>query len=189
MKNFNRKSMLVIACIALVMTITVGGTLAYLIATDGPVTNTFEPRKVTCAVSEDFTDGVNKNNVAITNTGNTDAYIRAAIVGNWYKGGNIVDDWQISDGIFTDLCGSCWKYNDNDGYYYFNAAVPAGKTTVDVAGVNGYLFTKLTPPPVTVDGAHLEVTIVCQAVQAKGTTADDTKAVVDAWGVDPTNLQ
>ena len=174
MNNFNRKSMLVIACIALVMTITVGGTLAYLIATDGPVTNTFEPRKVTCAVSETF-DGSSKTNVAITNTGDTDAYIRATIVGNWYKNGKIVADWQISEGIFEGLCGGSWTLND--GYYYFNAVVPAGKTTAQVAGNSGYLFTKLIPPSVPVEGAHLEVTIVCQAVQAKGLGSDVDNAV------------
>lgn len=173
MKNFNRKSMLVIACIALVMTITVGGTLAYLIATDGPVTNTFEPCKVTCAVSEDFTDGVNKNNVAITNTGDTDAYIRAAIVGNWYKDGKIVADWQISNGIFEGWLSGGW-IEGGDGYYYYNGVVSPSGTDNDTTG---YLFTKLTPPTAPVTGAHLEVTIVCQAVQAKGLGSNVNNAV------------
>lgn len=161
MKNFNRKSMLVIACIALVMTITVGGTLAYLIATDGPVTNTFEPRKVTCAVSETF-DGSSKNYVAITNTGDTDAYIRATIVGNWVKDNKIVAPWTLNEETrqdFTDLPGAGWA--ENGGYYYYQASVPAGTNT-------GYLFTSYTPDAAPVEGAHLELTIVCQAVQAKG---------------------
>ena len=43
MKRMNRKSVLLVLSVVLLLTATVGGTLAYLIDMDGPVTNIFDP--------------------------------------------------------------------------------------------------------------------------------------------------
>ena len=87
MKHLNRKkTVLLLAMVVLILAGAVGGTLAYIVTSSGPVQNTFTPAHVTCAVEEsDFVDGTStiKNNVTIRNTGNTSAYIRAAVVANW----------------------------------------------------------------------------------------------------------
>lgn len=93
-----------------------------------------------------------KDNVKITNTGNTKAFIRAAIVGQWLDYKNrpvfgftdkinklyVVESWyedqfvnkDRSHGEFTDLAGydkdnpnKDWMLCD-DGYYYYTIAVP-----------------------------------------------------------------
>ena len=169
MKNSNRKSMLVIACIALVFTVTVGGTLAYLIDVDGPITNIFNPTRVTCAVVEgddekvisntnEYQIGTTKSNVRIQNTGTTAAYIRAAVAANWVIGTEIVAPATVS---ITPANG--WS-ESTDGYYYYDSPVAPGKQTR--ALIDRFTTDDAGTAPT---GAHLEMTIVCQAIQA---TAD-----------------
>lgn len=153
------KTILVLAMVVLVLACAVGGTIAFLIDTTGAVTNTFTPAKVTCAVVEgDFSPGVSttKNNVKIQNTGTTDAWIRATVVANWVVGeGNnakVVAPCDITFALPTE-----WILKD--GYYYYSQPVPANEYTAD-------LITRYTAPTGGPEGAHLEMTIVCQVVQS-----------------------
>lgn len=101
-----------------------------------------------------------KNAVVISNTGNTDVYIRAAIVGQWldengdpvfgftdYTAGKVklVESWyqdqfgengKKTHGTFSGLVGydiatSDWWKKGDDGYYYFKYVVPADKAVPD----------------------------------------------------------
>lgn len=155
------KTILVLAAVVLVLACAVGGTIAFLIDTTGAVTNTFTPAKVTCAVNEEF-NGTTKNNVKIKNTGYTDAWIRATVVANWCDSdGNVVAPW--TDDI-NNYNTTQWT-EGNDGYYYY-------KETVAAQGFTANLFNNYTPGTAPVEGAHLVMTIVCQAVQSNlGSTA------------------
>lgn len=156
MKRMNKtKTILVLAAIVLVLACTVSGTVAFLVTKTDPVENQFTPAKVTCAVREDFTDGkTEKKNVQIRNTGNTDAWIRATVVANWVKDDMIVAPW--TDNITTYNTD---QWTQSGSYFYYNDIVPADGNTAN-------LFSSYTPGKPPVDGAHLEMTIVCQAVQA-----------------------
>ena len=57
----------------------VAATVSFIIDTTNPVENVMTPSKVACQVTETFENDV-KTNVAVKNTGDTEAYIRAAIV-------------------------------------------------------------------------------------------------------------
>lgn len=169
-KMLNRRFILIIS-ILLILTAAVGGTVAFLTTRTSEVTNRFESGEVTCKVVEDFKDGyATKKNVAIENTGNTTAYIRAAIVGNWVNDeGEVVasaDPWTFDNSII----GSGWA-KGSDGYYYHKAPVDAGKQTSD-------LFDSYTAPSDGPDGAHLEMTIICQAIQS-----EPAKVVTRVWPV------
>ena len=72
-------AMAVIASLVLLAACVVVGSVAYLVSRPDSLANDFIPAKVTCAVEEQFADGV-KSDVKIRNTGNVDAYIRAAVV-------------------------------------------------------------------------------------------------------------
>lgn len=172
MKNTNKKkSILIVASVVVILLATVGGTLAYLVTQTEMLINIFNPTRVTCAVVESWTDGNStKSNVTVKNTGTTDAYIRVAIVGNWVKDGSIVAPWTIEQGTFTGLPGENWVKSGN--YYYYTKSVAPGATISD------YLFTQYTAPTAPIEGAHLEMTIIAQAVQAS--PAD---AVAAAWNV------
>lgn len=165
------KALIVAALAVVVLTAAVGGTMAWLSIKTNDLTNTFTPARVTCDVNETFENNV-KSNVSIKNTGTTDAYIRAMIVANWCTAADangktkVVAPYTVDSKNFTGL-GSGWT--EIDGFYYWPSAVaPDGNT--------GCLFTKCEQGTVPEGADHLEVNIVCQAVQS--TPAD---AVEDAW--------
>lgn len=164
MKRMNKtKTILALALVALLLTCAVGGTVAYLVTKTDAVTNTFTPGKVTCDVEEKF-NGNTKEVVKIRNTGNTDAWIRATVVGNWVKDGKIVAPWTDDITYNIGSGNSQWTLGTG-GYYYYNSIVsPQGLTENLFAS-----YSQGIPP---VEGAHLELTIVCQAVQSNlGTSA------------------
>ena len=161
------KTILVLAAVVLMLACTVGGTLAFLITKTDSVTNTFDPGKVTCKVVEgSFTDNVStvKQNVTIKNTGNTKAWIRATVVANWVKDGKVVAPWTGS----IDTPTGWTKTGD---YYYYGQKVDPDNETSQLIG-------SYAAPSDGPDGAHLEMTIVCQAVQAEPATV-----VQQVWGV------
>lgn len=163
MKNMKKKSLLMLATMVLLLTFAVGSTIAYLATHTTPVTNTFTPTDITTTVTENF-DGNVKNTVKIKNDGNTDAYIRAAVVVTWQNNkGEVLatkpvkeTDYQITwtkDG-WTDL--------QSDGFYYYNSKVAPGRST-------GVLFTDCKPlKTAPEEGYTLHVEIIGQGIQAEG---------------------
>ena len=160
MKNiFKKKAFLVLASVALLLTIAVSSTLAFLTDRTDSVVNIFSPTEVDVTVTDKVANGT-KQDVVITNTGNIEAYIRAKVVANWQLNGKIVGDWTDDITYNTDK----WdKYGD---FYYYKDRVAPGKPT-PVALFNSYKPTQ-TPP---VAGAQLVMDIIVQAVQADGTGA------------------
>ena len=134
MKKFNSKKFIVVTALALLLFVTVGSTLAYLFTKTDPVENTFNPSKVACAVVENGGKPVSgavvnitvKENVRIQNTGDTDAYIRVAVVVNWKNAsGNVWAQKPIEKTDYTiewNLSEDGWV-NGADGYYYFKNEV------------------------------------------------------------------
>lgn len=129
----NRKAPVALVAILVLLCCAVAGTVAYLVTSTGPVTNTFTPAKVTTSVEETF-DGITKSNVRIKNTGNIDAYIRVAVIVNWaddkgnvsgtpVKDSDYVMDLNIDTGTTTN---APW-FKGSDGYYYCKTAVKSVK--------------------------------------------------------------
>ena len=82
MSSYKLKMVALIACLALICTAAVATTVAYIITKTESKENIMTPSKVACEVEETF-DGDVKTDVKIKNTGDTSAYIRAAIVVTW----------------------------------------------------------------------------------------------------------
>lgn len=164
--------------LALVLTLSVGGTIAYLITDTGPVTNTFTPGNVACEVIEPgWKDGhTTKENVTIQNTGNTDAYIRAAIVVTWQNAssGNVLGKAPVlgSDYTLQLATDTGWDITTSDGYYYYATAVSANNSTGIL--INECKVLKSAPA----EGYTLCVEVLADAIQAT-----PINAVKDAWGV------
>ena len=181
----SKKKLILLVSLVMLLTVAVGGTLAYLTASTDPLPNIFTTSGVPISVQEDPFDGTVKNNVKIQNDGNTDAYIRAAVVVTWQDSeGNVYAvkpeagvDYQI-----TFPTGTGWVYRTADGFYYYTASVASNNQT-------GVLLTNCKPlKSAPADGYTLCVEIVAESVQAKGVD-NGGKAVVKAWGVDPETLQ
>ena len=157
-----RRPLLLLVSLVLLLALAVGGTVAWLNTSTGPVENTMIPGNVPITINEKFENGT-KRDVSVTNDGNIDAYIRVAIVANAVDGeGNIIAGTAPT---FT-VDESKWQKLD-DGYYYYKGAVaPNGKTEA--------LFTE----PVTVTG---ELNILAESIQALG-GIDGKTASEYAWG-------
>lgn len=126
-RKFNFKMLAVLVSVILVLGAVVGGTLAYLVTSTGPVTNTFEAGHVGCNV----TVSDNKYTVAPDSETNTTVYLRAAVVANWVNEDGAVY-WQnpssISVTTETKLRNkSEWVLNVADGYYYYQDEVSVGE--------------------------------------------------------------
>lgn len=127
------KSKAMLVSLLLVIGVTIGGTLAFLVTSDGPVTNTFTPSQVTTYVDEDVTTVPGtKQNVRIQNTGDTTAYIRAAVVVTWQDAnGNVLGEkpvegekaeYTIDYQLSTTQGAGCW-IEGADGFYYWTSPV------------------------------------------------------------------
>ena len=167
----NRTAILFMAIIMLIGAM-IGSTVAFLITNTGPVENKFAYASVSCNVKEDFNGSIKKN-VQITNTGSTDAYIRATYVVNWVDAqGNIVasvpDGYSYSLNVNPD--GKWTKMGDY--YYYLTPVAPRDSTP-------GSLLTCTVTRPKNPE-YRLSVEILATAIQST-----PAKAVTEAWGVTP----
>ena len=183
-KSAKRKSFILLFSLALILLFAVGGTLAYIVTSTNDVKNTFEPAQVACEVEEQF-NGNEKSDVKIKNTGNTDAYIRAAVIITWKDSdGNISavapmedKDYTINYQIGDWILGS-------DGYYYFKYSVAAGAVTGTALIQSCVLLDTCNRPG---DNYDLSVEILADAIQSTPDNAveESWKAVhvVDAEGV------
>lgn len=85
-----RRRALGIVAVALAAVLTVGGTVAFLVASTGPVTNTFTPANVSTEIEEGF-NGTTKSDVRVENKSDIPVYVRAKVVINWVDAdGNVV---------------------------------------------------------------------------------------------------
>ena len=128
-RAFRKWKWLPAACaLALALTVTVGGTLAWLAAHTDPVTNTFKMGEVTPKVEESFVPdtGTVKENVRVQNQGDVPAYIRVALVATWEdENGNVkpasLSDLTITWGGEGGNLGDGWIQIGE--YYYHQAPV------------------------------------------------------------------
>ena len=178
--RWNRQFVLLVSIIALLVGI-VGSSLAYLMTQTDPVQNTFQPSKVTCKIDEKF-NGSTKSDVKVQNTGDTDAYIRAALVFTWVDSKGNIAPVAVKESDYVLVLGTGWSAKHTDGFYYYQTSVAPGQTTNN-------LVNSITPVDnVAPDGYTLCVDIIADAVQSNGVASNGNKAVVEAWGVDPTTL-
>lgn len=123
-----------------------------------------------------------KENVSGLNNGTIKSYIRAAVVGNWYnEAGQIVAPFNSSSVLPASLANGWFSVKEgNDAncnvlfYYYENAVEPGAKTSTNL--IESY--TKANAGEAPIAGAHLELNIIMQAVDAR----DGKDAAAAAWG-------
>lgn len=166
--RLNRTAVLIMA-VLLLLGAAVGSTVAFLIDKSEPVENAFKYAKVSCEVTENFTNN-EKDNVQVKNTGTTDAYIRATYVVNWVDAqGNIAasDPAGYSYNV-TENPDSKWI--EKDGYFYYTSPVAPGAST------QGSLLTCTVTYPDNPEYT-LSVEILAEAIQS---VPED--AVKAAWG-------
>lgn len=163
-------------CAALVLVVSVGGTLAYITVQSERLNNAFTPGVVTSRVN------ASGHVRSVTNTGNVDAYIRAAVTVNWVEEGEGNTTYGLRPEADTDYSitintgdGGNWVAH-TDGYYYYKHRVAPEDTTQP-------LVTDITTLSTAPEGYTLAVEVAAEAIQAHGDTdAAGVPAYLDAWG-------
>lgn len=167
-RRIERMKMFLLSLLLLVA-LTVGGTLAFLVTQDDPVENTFLPSQVSCSVKEEF-DGTVKSNVNVQNTGDTDAYIRVKLVS--YR---VNEEGQHIGGIAEIPAfapGANWV--EYEGYYYYTLSVaPNGKPASDLID-----SITLIEAYQDADGGRQVIEVMAEAIQS-----GPAEAVGRSWGV------
>lgn len=166
-----------LAAVVLVSALAVGGTVAFILTQTEEKVNVFAPAQVACTVTETF-DGTTKRDVAVKNTGDTVAYIRAAVIVTWMKDGNAADQNVTArlpqEGTDYELAYAAdgWLHGD-DGYWYYQDPVAPQDSTGKLIESCVQLATANAP-----DGYHLSVEIAASAIQSVPETV-----VADEWHV------
>ena len=180
-RRLNPRFVLLVSIVALLVGM-VGGTLAYLVTSTTPVTNTFQPGKVPITVEESFTPNTtNKNDVTVQNNGNVDAYIRARVVFTWQdQDGNVSGKPVTSDDYSCVYNTKDWVKIDDYWYYRGRVSPNGGQTTS--------LFTSCTEERENApSGYRLCVQVLAESIQADG--GNGTMSAMElAWGVEPSKL-
>lgn len=155
-------------CLALLLTATVGTTAAFMYVKSETDTLTLEPSGADCAVISDNGD------YSIKNTGDTEAYVRAAVVITWQdEDGNIYGKKQPAlDSDYSYMLNLDGWFDGGDGYYYYADAVECGARTEDL--ISNLEYSDVNAP----EGYFLTVEILAGAVQSY-----PEKAAESSWGV------
>lgn len=166
------ETVLLIASFSVIIFVAAGSSLSFLIAKQDAVVNEFTPSVVTSAVDETFDQNV-KSNVKIQNTGDTEAYIRAAVVVTWQNTVGEVYPKMPEAGVHytVDFNSDKWILA-TDGYYYY-------KNPVAAKGFTDVLINEVRPiDGKTPVGYGLNVEILSDAIQSL-----PVQAVQKSWGV------
>lgn len=167
-KRRSKKTGTLLFSLVLLLTMMVGGTLAYLTIQTSPVVNQFTPSHVSCSVEEDF-DGTTKRNVNVTNTSDIPAYIRVKLV--TYR---VNADGQHIGGtaeIPTFNRGTGWV--EHGGYYYYTQPVDPGASPLTNL-TNSITLTSYNDA----DGGKQVIEVMAEAIQSV-----PTSVVTTNWGV------
>ena len=166
-----KKLLVMLACVTVLLTVTVSGTVAFLADNSSPVVNEFTPTNVTPGIEEEFDHKVKKN-VVIRNNGNIAAYVRAAVVITLQNEAGTMILPAEANKHYNITWGATWDRETTDDLYYWPAPVGAGDAT-------GALIVECTPVSANIpDGYKLHVEVLAQAIQAQ-----PNSVVVEEWKV------
>ena len=157
-----RKNMGLIVALALILSIAVGGTVAWL-TSNVAIKNTMVPGNVPVQIVEQDNGSV-KSQITVYNRGNVQAYMRVAIVCNNFDGTNVLLGNSSTTHASIDTAN--WQLM-SDGFYYYKGVVEPTK------GV------ELLQTPITYENA--EVVVMAQTVQVLG-KFDGKTASQELWG-------
>ena len=159
----SKKALVLVIAAALLIAAAVGGALAFLKDSTDPVTNTFIPAVVDCAVEGDLVSTATVKNVNLPDR--IRAYIRAAVVINTVDdAGNITGNVDETSYVDTE---NGWTKSGN---YYYWTGTSEKPAIVEVGASTGNLLKAAVP-----DG--YKVTVLAEAIQADGFPSSVTNAI------------
>lgn len=180
-KRFTNKQLALLISIILIVTCTVGGTMAYIFTSTNEVVNVFTPAVISTDIEEDI-EGAIKKSVSVKNDGDMAVYVRAEVVVTWKKldeNGNVTNEVYAEAPVlgvdYKIKPADSSKWIEYNGHYYYYKPVEAGEPTTEALFTNGEAIT-------TKEGYVLSMEVLTQSVQA---SPED--AIKDVWGVTISN--
>ncbi len=172
-KKIISRAALTAICLVFLLFCGIGGTLAFLIDSTGPIKNIFTAATVKNEVDETF-DGTEKSAIAVENTGDTPVYVRVKLISYRIKvdkdgvetivgGASEIPPFNLESNWFYDLTTNC--------YYYKKALEKKGDKTSDLLDSSIELQNYE-------DGSKQVIEVLSEAIQAV-----PKKAVIEAWGL------
>ena len=151
----------------LLLSVCIGTVYAYLSASaDGP-TDSFqiaESKNPKVVIQKQPTESIA---TAYVPDAGYKVYVRAIVVVNWVNNDQICATPAGASYEVTTAAG----WTPRGDFYYYNQAVDSLNDSFEVTYIN-------------IDGYDVQVQVICQTIQADGTTDVGTaSAVFDAWGV------
>lgn len=170
-KKFNILVTVLISSV-LLLSACIGTVYAYLSASAAGPTDSFQiansknPKVSVSVTQEQPTESIATASVTVPSAG-YEVYVRAIVVVNWVNNGQIC---ATPDGASYEVTADDWIPR-GDGFYYYKQKVDSLSDSFKVTYDN-------------IDGYDVRVQVICQTIQADGTTDVGTdSAVSDAWGV------
>lgn len=157
------KTAIALTSLVLVLCAAVSPTLAFLLDRSDPIVNVFQESVVTSQVNEESFDETTKTNVTVKNTGDTQAWIRAAIIVTWKTGedGDVYGGAPVAGTDYSISLNTTDWIKGSDGFYYHKAPVEPGQSTQ-------VLIYSCSPVEAkTPEGYGLNVEIISSALQSK----------------------
>ena len=170
-----RKKSIIIMVIAAVLVGSIAALTVSDISKTNTRTNTFTKATFNPVINETF-DNVTKEDVYISNNGNSPMYVRVAIIYSFINtSGLLLSDTPVENTDYTvNLSSSTNWLHGSDGYYYYKNAIGANEQTdiliEEIEDLTNY------------NNKRLDVDILAQGIQA-----DPSSAVIEAWNVNVNN--
>lgn len=155
LKWSGKKAVALFVLTAMLVTLTVGTTIAYIIVKTQDLTNTFVPPII----------DINLSGNEIENTGDIPVYVRAAIVPTWISES---DGSTLSQTPTVEITVNSGWTKGSDGFYYYASPVAADTTVKPIVTV--------VPGSSAPEGYKLNIQVLSAAIQAT-----PAEAVVNSW--------
>lgn len=167
-KKPDRKAVFLALSLALILSLAIGGTFAYLKAETPSVVNTFTAGEGGANIIEEI-EGEEKISAAVENTGSVAAYVRVVLViNNIDEEGNVLG----SEKNPVSYNEKNWQYLN--GFYYYRGIVQPKEITENLLNER-------------LDFSGKTIDVIAQTVQAGGQFRLDSTPVSSTglvWGVD-----
>ena len=145
------------------------------------VNSVFEGELVDIEMQEDVSVPLEKKDVKVDNLGSLPVYVRAALVANWVKAdGAVIYPYQVLAENLGGLDTGKWTYKD--GFFYYKYQLPVGGETTFFTRFKSPVPGDPDYPSGVPDVDHLEMTVMFQAVDAKGRDGKTGKEIIAKYG-------
>ena len=158
------KPIILLISIIVVLCLAIGGTFAYIVATDDPVSITFVPPIIQGTLGE------SNGTFTVLSNSNINVYARIIIKANWVKDGAIYTDTPITESdYFVAFDPTYWTQIGN--CYYYNSELEPNERTIGLTVVQ----TGVAP-----EGCEFHVEASAEVLPSQS-----TDAVYNSWGFVP----